>query len=73
MRSKRMAEATADLKIDQAPAENEKILECLGPATADGPISIAGVVHSGPFPASQRLPTRTFNRSVRMSTPTIMR
>jgi len=32
MRSKRMAEATADLKIDQAPAENEKILECLGAA-----------------------------------------
>src|ERR1700745_1595700 len=32
MRSKRMAEATADLKVDQAPAEDEKILECLGAA-----------------------------------------
>ena len=32
MRSKRMAEATADLKVDQAPAEDEEILECLGAA-----------------------------------------
>src|SRR5579864_2634754 len=32
MRSKRMAEATADLKVDQAPAEDKKILECLGAA-----------------------------------------
>jgi hypothetical protein len=32
MRSKRMAEATADLKVDQTPAEDEKILECLGAA-----------------------------------------
>jgi hypothetical protein len=32
MRSKRMAEATADLKVDQAPVEDKKILECLGAA-----------------------------------------
>jgi hypothetical protein len=32
MRSKRMAEATTDLKVDQAPAEDKKILECLGAA-----------------------------------------
>jgi hypothetical protein len=32
MRSKRMAEVTADLKVDQAPAEDKKILECLGAA-----------------------------------------
>ena len=32
MRSKRMAEAAADLKVDQAPAEDKKILECLGAA-----------------------------------------
>src|SRR5690349_13482374 len=32
MRSKRMTEATADLKVDQAPAEDKKILECLGAA-----------------------------------------
>jgi hypothetical protein len=32
LRSKRMAEATADLKVDQAPAEDKKILECLGAA-----------------------------------------
>jgi hypothetical protein len=32
VRSKRMAEATADLKVDQAPAAEEKILECLGAA-----------------------------------------
>jgi hypothetical protein len=32
MRSKRMAEATADLKVDQTPAEDKKILECLGTA-----------------------------------------
>jgi hypothetical protein len=32
VRSKRMAEATADLKVDQAPAEDKKILECLGAA-----------------------------------------
>ena len=32
VRSKRMAEATADLKFDQAPAEDKKILECLGAA-----------------------------------------
>jgi hypothetical protein len=32
LRSKRMAEATADLKFDQAPAEDKKILECLGAA-----------------------------------------
>jgi len=31
-RSKRMAEATADPKVDQAPAEDKKILECLGAA-----------------------------------------
>jgi hypothetical protein len=30
--SKRMVEATADLKADRAAAENEKILECLGAA-----------------------------------------
>lgn len=30
--SKRMVEATADLKVDQAPAEDDKILECLGAA-----------------------------------------
>jgi hypothetical protein len=30
--SKRMVEATKDLKADQAPAEDEKILECLGAA-----------------------------------------
>jgi len=32
MRSKRMAEGTADLKVDQAPAEDKEILECLGAA-----------------------------------------
>jgi hypothetical protein len=32
VRSKRMAEATGDLKVDQAPAEDTKILECLGAA-----------------------------------------
>jgi hypothetical protein len=32
MRSNRMAEARADVKADQASAENEKILECLGAA-----------------------------------------
>jgi hypothetical protein len=32
VRSKQMVEATADLKVDQAPAEDEKILECLGAA-----------------------------------------
>jgi len=32
VRSKRMAEATADLKVDQAPDEDKKILECLGAA-----------------------------------------
>ena len=32
VRSKRMAEATADLKVDQAHAAEEKILECLGAA-----------------------------------------
>lgn len=32
VRSKRMVEATADLKVDQAPAEDDKILECLGAA-----------------------------------------
>jgi hypothetical protein len=32
VRSKRMVEATADLKVDQAPAEDAKILECLGAA-----------------------------------------
>jgi hypothetical protein len=32
MRSKRMAEATADLKVDQTHAEDKKILECLGTA-----------------------------------------
>jgi hypothetical protein len=31
-RAKRMAEATADPKVDQAPAEDKKILECLGAA-----------------------------------------
>jgi len=31
-RSKRMTEAAAVLKLDQAPAEDEKILECLGAA-----------------------------------------
>jgi hypothetical protein len=30
--SKRMVEATIDLKVDQAPAEDKKILECLGAA-----------------------------------------
>jgi hypothetical protein len=30
--SERMVEATLDLKVDQAPAEDEKILECLGAA-----------------------------------------
>jgi hypothetical protein len=32
MRSKCTSEATADLKVDQAPAEDKKILECLGAA-----------------------------------------
>jgi hypothetical protein len=32
MPSKLMPEATADLKVDQAPAEDKKILECLGAA-----------------------------------------
>ena len=32
VRSKRMTEATADLKVDQVPAEDKKILECLGAA-----------------------------------------
>jgi len=32
VRSKRMAEAPAALKVDQASAEDEKILECLGAA-----------------------------------------
>jgi hypothetical protein len=32
MRSKRMAEARTDLKVDQAPAEDKIILECLGAA-----------------------------------------
>src|SRR5579863_2668260 len=32
VRSKRMTEAAAVLKLDQAPAEDEKILECLGAA-----------------------------------------
>ena len=32
LRSKRMAEATADPKVDQAPAADKKILECLGAA-----------------------------------------
>jgi hypothetical protein len=32
MRSKRMAEVTADLRVDRAPAEDKKILECLGAA-----------------------------------------
>jgi len=32
MRSKRAPEATADLKVDQAPVEDKKILECLGAA-----------------------------------------
>ena len=32
VRSKRMDEATADLKVDQSPAEDKKILECLGAA-----------------------------------------
>jgi hypothetical protein len=31
-KTKRMPEATADLKVDQAPAEDKKILECLGAA-----------------------------------------
>jgi hypothetical protein len=30
--SKRMVEAAIDLKVDQVPAEDEKILECLGAA-----------------------------------------
>jgi hypothetical protein len=30
--SKRMVEVTTDLKADQAPAEDKKILECLGAA-----------------------------------------
>jgi len=32
MRSKRAPEAPADLKVDQAPVEDKKILECLGAA-----------------------------------------
>jgi hypothetical protein len=32
VRSKRMADATEDLKVYQAPAEDKKILECLGAA-----------------------------------------
>lgn len=32
LRSKRMAEATAVPKVDQAPAADKKILECLGAA-----------------------------------------
>ena len=32
VRSKRLTEAAAVLKLDQAPAEDEKILECLGAA-----------------------------------------
>ena len=32
MRSKRIPEVTADPKVDQAPAEDKKILECLGAA-----------------------------------------
>jgi hypothetical protein len=32
VRSKRMPEATADPKVDQARAEDKKILECLGAA-----------------------------------------
>ncbi|MGD0024695.1 MAG: hypothetical protein ABSC37_08715 [Xanthobacteraceae bacterium] len=32
VRSKRMAEAPAAVKVDQASAEDEKILECLGAA-----------------------------------------
>ena len=32
VRSKRMTEAAAILKLDQVPAEKEKILECLGVA-----------------------------------------
>jgi hypothetical protein len=32
LRSKQMDDATADLRFDQAPAEDEKILECLGAA-----------------------------------------
>jgi len=32
VRSKRMAEPTVDLKVDQIPAEDKKILECLGAA-----------------------------------------
>jgi len=32
VRSKRMTEVAAVLKLDQAPAEDEKILECLGAA-----------------------------------------
>jgi hypothetical protein len=32
VRSKRMAEATADLKVDRPPSEDKKILECLGAA-----------------------------------------
>jgi hypothetical protein len=32
MRSRRAPEATADLKVDRAPVEDKKILECLGAA-----------------------------------------
>lgn len=32
LRSKSMAEAPADLKVDQAPGDDKKILECLGAA-----------------------------------------
>jgi hypothetical protein len=32
MRSKRMAETTAELKFDQVPGDDKKILECLGAA-----------------------------------------
>ena len=31
-RSKLVAESSADLKVDQAPGDNKKILECLGAA-----------------------------------------
>jgi hypothetical protein len=63
LRSKRMAEATADLKVDQAPAEDKKILECLGAAVImrwgslptkiqrelfEHATSLADLAHAGP-------------------------
>jgi len=84
------SEATADLKVDQPPTEDKKILECLGAAVImrwgtlptkiqrelfEHATSLADLAQTAP-PKGQIarfLATRTFNRSVRMSTPTILR